>query len=299
MNRFVVPNSYKAVFCLEKGSVKMKISEVKELLAGVPTPAQLEKLRTDERSGVQKLLTAYDKRLAKEAAEKERFYQMLAYERRFYDQGAQYIAGVDEAGRGPLAGPLVIAAVILPQEVFISGLNDSKQLTAAKRDKLYNEVLAKAVAVEVNIVSVSNIDTYNIYSATQRGMAEVLEHLSSKPNVALIDAMPVRVKDVETISIIHGDALSASIAAASIIAKVTRDRIMERLDVVYPGYGFASNKGYGSGAHMQAIAELGATRWHRRSYEPVKSMQLEPVAAAANELYSPKIDLDYVFDIQK
>lgn len=299
MNRFVVPNSYKAVFCLEKGSVKMKISEVKELLAGVPTPAQLEKLRTDERSGVQKLLTAYNKRLAKEAAEKERFYQMLAYERRFYDQGAQYIAGVDEAGRGPLAGPLVIAAVILPQEVFISGLNDSKQLTAAKRDKLYDEVLAKAVAVEVNIVSVSNIDTYNIYSATQRGMAEVLEHLSSKPNVALIDAMPVRVKDVETISIIHGDALSASIAAASIIAKVTRDRIMERLDVVYPGYGFASNKGYGSGAHMQAIAELGATRWHRRSYEPVKSMQLEPVQAAVNELYSPKIDLDYVFDIQK
>lgn len=299
MNRFVVPNSYKAVFCLEKGSVKMKISEVKELLAGVPTPAQLEKLRTDERSGVQKLLAAYDKRLAKEAAEKERFYQMLAYERGFYDQGAQYTAGVDEAGRGPLAGPLVIAAVILPQEVFISGLNDSKQLTAAKREKLYDEVLAKAVAVEVNIVSVSNIDTYNIYSATQRGMAEVLEHLSSKPNVALIDAMPVRVKDVETISIIHGDALSASIAAASIIAKVTRDRIMERLDVVYPGYGFASNKGYGSGAHMQAIAELGATRWHRRSYEPVKSMQLEPVAAAANELYSPKIDLDYVFDIQK
>lgn len=299
MNRFVVPNSYKAVFCLEKGSVKMKISEVKELLAGVPTPAQLEKLRTDERSGVQKLLTAYNKRLAKEAAEKERFYQMLAYERRFYDQGAQYIAGVDEAGRGPLAGPLVIAAVILPQEVFISGLNDSKQLTAAKRDKLYDEVLAKAVAVEVNIVSVSNIDTYNIYSATQRGMAEVLEHLSSKPNVALIDAMPVRVKDVETISIIHGDALSASIAAASIIAKVTRDRIMERLDVVYPGYGFASNKGYGSGAHMEAIAELGATRWHRRSYEPVKSMQLEPVQAAVNELYSPKIDLDYVFDIQK
>lgn len=299
MNRFVVPNSYKAVFCLEKGSVKMKISEVKELLAGVPTPAQLEKLRTDERSGVQKLLTAYDKRLAKEAAEKERFYQMLAYERRFYDQGAQYIAGVDEAGRGPLAGPLVIAAVILPQEVFISGLNDSKQLTAAKREKLYDEVLAKAVAVEVNIVSVSNIDTYNIYSATQRGMAEVLEHLSSKPNVALIDAMPVRVKDVETISIIHGDALSASIAAASIVAKVTRDRIMERLDTLYPAYGFAHNKGYGSSAHMQAIAELGATRWHRRSYEPVKSMQLEPVAAAANELYSPKIDLDYVFDIEK
>lgn len=299
MNRFVVQNSYKAVFCLEKGSAKMKISEVKELLAEYPTNAQLEELRKDERSGVQKLLAAYDKRLAKEAAEKERFYQMLAYERKLYNQGAEYIAGVDEAGRGPLAGPLVIAAVILPQEVFISGLNDSKQLTAAKREKLYDEVLAKAVAVEVNIVSVSNIDTYNIYSATQRGMTEVLEHLSIKPDIALIDAMPVKANNMETVSIIHGDALSASIAAASIIAKVTRDRIMERLDAVYPAYGFIHNKGYGSSAHMQAIAELGATRWHRRSYEPVKSMQLAPVAAAVNELYSPKINCDYVFDIQK
>lgn len=299
MNRFVVQNSYKAVFCLEKGSAKMKISEVKELLAEYPSNAQLEELRKDERSGVQKLLAAYDKRLAKEAAEKERFYQMLAYERKLYNQGAEYIAGVDEAGRGPLAGPLVIAAVILPQEVFISGLNDSKQLTAAKREKLYDEVLAKAVAVEVNIVSVSNIDTYNIYSATQRGMTEVLEHLSIKPDIALIDAMPVKANNMETVSIIHGDALSASIAAASIIAKVTRDRIMERLDVVYPAYGFAGNKGYGSSAHMQAIAELGATRWHRRSYEPVKSMQLAPVAAAVNELYSPKINCDYVFDIQQ
>lgn len=275
----------------------MKINEVKELLAGTPTSEQLAELRADERSGVQKLLAAYYKRLEKAAQEKERFTKMLSYEKKYYAQGIQYVAGVDEAGRGPLAGPLVIAAVILPQDVFISGLNDSKQLSAAKRDKLYDEVLAKAVAIEVNIVSVSNIDKYNIYTATQRGMAEVLEHLPVRPRVALIDAMPVEAKGMETVSIIHGDALSASIAAASIIAKVTRDRIMERMDVLYPAYGFASNKGYGSGAHMQAIAEFGATKWHRRSYEPVKSMQLEPVAAAVNELYSPQLEPDYVFTI--
>ena len=128
-------------------------------------------------------------------------------------------------------------------------------------------------------------------------MAEVLEHLPVRPQVALIDAMPVQVKDMETVPIVHGDALSVSIAAASIIAKVTRDRIMERLDEKFPAYGFANNKGYGSGAHMQAIAEFGATRWHRRSYEPVKSMQLEPVAAAKNELYSPQLDCHYVFSI--
>ena len=275
----------------------MKISEVKELLLGNPSSEQLKMLQADERSGVQKLLLAYYKRLEKEAQEKERFTKMLAYESEYYAQGVQYVAGVDEAGRGPLAGPLVIAAVILPRDAFIAGLNDSKQISAAKRDKLYDEIIAKAVAIEVNIVSVSNIDKYNIYAATQRGMAQVLEHLPVQPQVALIDAMPVTAKNIECVPIVHGDALSASIAAASIIAKVTRDRIMERLDTLFPAYGFAHNKGYGSGAHMQAIAEFGATKWHRRSYEPVKSMQLEPVAAADNELYSPQLDCHYVFSI--
>ena len=275
----------------------MKISEVKELLLGNPSSEQIKMLQADDRSGVQKLLVAYYKRLEKEAQEKERFTKMLAYESEYYAQGVQYVAGVDEAGRGPLVGPLVIAAVILPRNAFIAGLNDSKQLSAAKRDKLYDEILAKAVAIEVNIVSVSNIDKYNIYAATQRGMAQVLEHLPVQPQVALIDAMPVTAKNMECVPIVHGDALSASIAAASIIAKVTRDRIMERLDTLFPAYGFAHNKGYGSGAHMQAIAEFGATKWHRRSYEPVKSMQLEPVAAADNELYSPQLDCHYVFSI--
>ena len=276
----------------------MNITEIKELLAGTPTQAQLATLAADERKGVQKLLAAYNKRLEKAAAEKERFTAMLKLERELYAEGCELIAGVDEAGRGPLAGPLVIAAVVLPKDVFISGLNDSKQLSAAKRDMLYNEVMAKALDIEVNIVSVSNIDELNIYAATQQGMAQVLENLHCKPQAALIDAMPVKLPGMKIESVVHGDALSASIAAASIIAKVTRDRIMERLDVVYPAYGFAHNKGYGSGAHMQAVQELGATRWHRRSFEPVKSMQLPPVAAEENILYAPQTD-NYEYPVEE
>lgn len=275
----------------------MNITEIKELLAGSPTEQQLAELAQDERKGVQKLLAAYNKRLEKAAQERERFAQMLTYERQLYSEGCQYIAGVDEAGRGPLAGPLVIAAVILPQDVFIAGLNDSKQLSASKRDLLYEEILAKALDIEVNIVSISNIDELNIYAATQQGMSQVLENLHCKPQAALIDAMPVHLPGMKIKSIIHGDALSASIAAASIIAKVTRDRIMERLDEVYPAYGFAHNKGYGSGAHMQAINELGATRWHRRSYEPVKSLHLAPVREEENILYSPLTD-NYEYPVQ-
>ena len=275
----------------------MKIAEVKELLAGEPTEQQLAELVQDERSGVQKLVASYYKRQEKLKAAKQKFYEMQAFERECYAAGQQLVAGVDEAGRGPLAGPLVIAAVILPQDVFISGLNDSKQLSAAKRDLLYEEIMAKALDIEVNIVSVSNIDELNIYAATQQGMAQVIENLHCKPQTALIDAMPLRLPDIEVESIIHGDALSVSIAAASIIAKVTRDRIMERLDEVYPAYGFAHNKGYGSAAHMQALAEQGATRWHRRSYEPVKSMQLAPVAAEENILFAPQLD-NYEYPVE-
>ena len=275
----------------------MKIAEVKKLLAGEPTEQQLAELVQDERSGVQKLVASYYKRQEKLQAAKKRFYEMQAFERECYADGQQLVAGVDEAGRGPLAGPLVIAAVILPQDVFINGLNDSKQLSAAKRDLLYEEIMAKALDIEVNIVSVSNIDELNIYAATQQGMAQVIENLHCKPQTALIDAMPLRLPDIEVKSIIHGDALSVSIAAASIIAKVTRDRIMERLDEVYPAYGFAHNKGYGSAAHMQALAEQGATRWHRRSYEPVKSMQLAPVAEEENILFAPQLD-NYEYPVE-
>ena len=217
----------------------------------------------------------------------ERLEKMCSFEKEYYAQGVQYIAGVDEAGRGPLAGPLTIAAVILPPGARIKGLNDSKQLSAKKREQLYEEILAKAVAISVNIVSVSNIDQDNIYRATQKGMGDVLLHLQQQPQVALIDAMPVEAGSIKTLSLVHGDARSLSIAAASIIAKVTRDRIMEKLALLYPEYDFEHNKGYGSQKHLQALASLGATCWHRRSYEPVKSMGLEPVAAEENILYDP------------
>ena len=247
---------------------------------------------------MQKLLQAYTKRQAKEAAEKERLEIMCTFEKEYYAQGVQYIAGVDEAGRGPLAGPLTIAAVILPPDARIIGLNDSKQLSAKKREQLYDAILKEALAVSVNIVSVSNIDQDNIYRATQKGMAEVLGHLKKQPQVALIDAMPVAAGNIKTVSIVHGDARSLSIAAASIIAKVTRDRIMEKLALLYPEYDFEHNKGYGSQKHMQALSALGATRWHRRSYEPVKSMQLEPVAEENNILYNP-CEGGYTYEPQK
>ena len=276
----------------------MTISEIREILLGSPSEEFLAELELDSRVAVKKLLQAYHKRVEKAALERERFHKMLSYERNYYEEGAKLIAGVDEAGRGPLAGPLVIAAVIMPQEFFISGLNDSKQISASKRDKLYDEILQKALSVSVNIVSISNIDELNIYRATQQGMAEVLLHLDKQPDVALIDAMPVEASDIKTVSLVHGDALSASIAAASIIAKVTRDRIMEKLDALYPAYKFANNKGYGSKDHMQAIDQDGVTEWHRRSYEPVKSLNLEAVKVQENILYSPLVD-GYEYEPQK
>ena len=276
----------------------MTISEIREILLGSPSEEFLAELELDSRVAVKKLLQAYHKRVEKAALERERFHKMLSYERNYYAEGAKLIAGVDEAGRGPLAGPLVIAAVVMPEEFFISGLNDSKQISASKRDKLYDEILQKALSVSVNIVSISNIDELNIYRATQQGMAEVLLHLDKQPDVALIDAMPVEAGDIKTVSLVHGDALSASIAAASIIAKVTRDRIMEKLDALYPAYKFANNKGYGSKDHMQAIDQDGVTEWHRRSYEPVKSLNLEAVKVQENILYSPLVD-GYEYEPQK
>ncbi len=276
----------------------MTISEIREILLGSPSEEFLAELELDSRVAVKKLLQAYHKRIEKAALERERFHKMLSYERNYYAEGAKLIAGVDEAGRGPLAGPLVIAAVVMPEEFFISGLNDSKQISASKRDKLYDEILQKALSVSVNIVSISNIDGLNIYRATQQGMAEVLLHLDKQPDVALIDAMPVEAGEIKTVSLVHGDALSASIAAASIIAKVTRDRIMEKLDALYPAYKFANNKGYGSKDHMQAIDQDGVTEWHRRSYEPVKSLNLEAVKVQENILYSPLLD-GYEYEPQK
>ena len=266
----------------------MKLADIKAILAGNPTEEQLNEFRQDERSGVQKMLAAYDKKLGKEKLERERFASMLQYEKEYLAlPGITHIVGVDEAGRGPLAGPLVIAGVILPEDVFIAGLNDSKKLSEAKREALYPEILDKAVAVLVNVVSISNIDKENIYHATQEGMEQILRQIRVRPQVALVDAMHPHVEGIETVPIIHGDALSASIAAASVIAKVTRDRLMLKLAQVYPQYGLAKNKGYGSQLHMEAIRQFGATKIHRRSYEPIRSMNLPPVEERDNYLLEP------------
>ena len=266
----------------------MKLADIKAILAGNPTEEQLNGLRQDERSGVQKMLAAYDKKLGKEKLEQERFASMLQYEKEYLAlPGITHIVGVDEAGRGPLAGPLVIAGVILPEDVFIAGLNDSKKLSEAKREALYPEILDKAVAVLVNVVSISNIDKENIYHATQEGMEQILRQIRVRPQVALVDAMHPHVEGIETVPIIHGDALSASIAAASVVAKVTRDRLMLKLAQVYPQYGLAQNKGYGSQLHMEAIRQFGATKIHRRSYEPIRSMNLPPVEERDNYLFEP------------
>ena len=276
----------------------MKINEVKDLLKANPSKELLSELKLDPRQGVQKLIASYFKEEEKLLKEKERFKKLLEFENKFYAEGASFICGVDEAGRGPLAGPLVIAAVILPKDCFINGLNDSKQISAKKRDELYEEILKIALDIEVNIVSISNIDELNIYRATQEGMEQVIKALRKNVNVVLVDAMPIHLENVKSVAIVHGDALSASIAAASIIAKVTRDRIMERIALVYPEYGFASHKGYGSALHMEAIRKFGVTCWHRRSYEPIKSMGLEPVAQEENILYAPQSE-DYVYEVKK
>ena len=253
----------------------MKLQEIKTILGGTPTEEQLRQFRQDERAGVQKLLAAYDKKREKEKEERLRFEAMLRYEKEYLAlPGIQNIVGVDEAGRGPLAGPLVIAGVILPEDCFIAGLNDSKKLSETKREALYPEILEKAVAVLVNVVSISNIDRENIYHATQEGMEQILREISVRPQVALVDAMHPHVEGIETVPIIHGDALSASIAAASVVAN--------------PQYGLAKNKGYGSQLHMDAIRQFGATKIHRRSYEPIRSMNLPPAEERDNYLFVPE-----------
>ena len=266
----------------------MKIQEIKAQLQGAVSPDELAALRQDERAGVRKLLAAYDKRQAAAQQEKERLAALQLYENKYYARGIRYVAGIDEVGRGPLAGPLVMAAVILPRQFFLPHLNDSKKLSPARREELYPAILQAALEAVVCIVSPGEIDALNIYRATQKGMELTLSSLELRPAAALVDAMHPRVPGMEILPLIHGDALSASIAAASIVAKVYRDRMMVQLDQKFPGYGWAENKGYGSQLHMEAIAAQGATKWHRRSFEPVRSLNLKPLPVYPAQIVTVK-----------
>ena len=218
----------------------------------------------DPRSGVQKILTKYQKQDKKLTEERIRIKKMYAYEEKYsqYD----YICGIDEVGRGPLAGPVVAGAVILPKGCEILYINDSKQLSAKKREALYEEIKSKAIAIGIGIVSPAKIDEINILQATYIAMREAISKLSVVPQLLLNDAVTIPEVIIPQVPIIKGDAKSVSIAAASIVAKVTRDHLMEEYDRVLPGYGFASNKGYGSAEHIAALKELGPTPIHRNTF---------------------------------
>ena len=196
---------------------------------------------------------------------------LLVYEKELYNNGITLIAGVDEVGRGPLIGPVVAAAVILPKNYELEGLTDSKKLSEKKRDKFYDIIMKDALAIGVGIISPEVIDEVNIYEASKLAMIDAINSLSIKPEHVLIDAMPLDL-DVPSTSIIKGDAKSLSIAAASVIAKVTRDRMMYELDSKYPEYGFGSHKGYPTKKHVEAIEKYGLIEGYRKTYAPIKDM---------------------------
>ena len=218
----------------------------------------------DERSGVQKLIQQYHKKLQALEDERVRTESMKKYEHEYEHLG--YLCGIDEVGRGPLAGPVVACAVILPKDCDILWLNDSKKLTAKKREELYDVILEGAVSVGIGMASPERIDEINILQATYKAMQQAISKLSIKPDLLLNDAVTIPDVEIEQVPIIKGDAKSASIAAASIVAKVTRDRMMKEYDTIYPGYDFAKNKGYGTKAHIEGIKKQGICDIHRRTF---------------------------------
>lgn len=220
---------------------------------------------TDARSGVQTLVEQTKKKLVQLEAEYVRSEKMLAFERKYHAMGSRYICGIDEVGRGPLAGPVVACAVILPEDEMLLHLNDSKQVPK-KREILYDIIREKAVAYGIGVVSEKRIDEINILQATYEAMRMAIANLKVQPDLLLNDAVRIPEVDIKQVPIIKGDTLSASIAAASIVAKVTRDRMMVEYDKVYPGYDFASNMGYGSAKHYAGLDKLGPCEIHRRTY---------------------------------
>ena len=249
------------------------IKEIKERLATIDRLDHplFEELIADGRAGVQAAISKRKRELQKQVEEDLRLEKMLAYEKELYAQGIQLIAGVDEVGRGPLAGPVVAAAVILPENCKIPGLNDSKKIPKSKHQAIYQAVLDQALSVGIGVKDNQVIDQVNIYEATKLAMLEAIQELDQQPQHLLIDAMKLDLPISQT-SIIKGDANSLSIAAASIVAKVTRDQMMAAYDQEYPGYDFGQNAGYGTSKHLEGLEKYGFTPIHRRSFEPIKSM---------------------------
>ena len=224
-----------------------------------------------------KVIEGVKRKVKMKEKELERLKEIKKIEEEIYSKGASSIAGIDEAGRGPLAGPVVVACVVMPRDSMIEGVNDSKKVSEKKREKLYDEIINEAIGYGVGIISQERIDNINILNATKEGLTTAIKEMEKdlkeknrgfeKPDIILVDALTkINTDHIPYESIIKGDAKSYSIAAASIIAKVTRDRIMREWDEVYPVYGFAKHKGYGTAAHIQAIKEYGLCPLHRRSF---------------------------------
>ena len=252
---------------MDKNVEIKKIGTIKEELADTDVKdltSFIKEYEADERSGVIKLVETARKRLKSYNEELRRIYDLKQYEREY--ESYEFICGIDEVGRGPLAGPVVAGAVILPKDCDILYINDSKKLSAAKREELYDEIMEKAVATGIGMVSPQRIDEINILQATYEAMREAIAKLNPQPDILLNDAVTIPQVSINQVPIIKGDAKSISIGAASIIAKVTRDRLMEEYDSILPGYGFASNKGYGSADHIKAIKEMGPTPIHRLTF---------------------------------
>jgi ribonuclease HII len=223
----------------------------------------------DERKGVQQLVHRWNKKIAEIQQLKEKFDEMNVYEQKWRKRGFEMIAGIDEVGRGPLAGPVVAAAVILPKDFFLAGIDDSKRLSEKKRLEYDAIIRTKAIAFSIAMIHADEIDEINIYEATKKAMNAAIVSLEPKPDLLLIDAMKLETP-MTSESIIKGDAKSISIAAASIVAKVERDGLMKELSQAFPVYGFQNNMGYGTKEHIQAIGKHGITSYHRKSFAPVK-----------------------------
>ncbi|WP_283587607.1 ribonuclease HII [Limosilactobacillus viscerum] len=249
---------------------KMTVSKVKELLATIDnlTDPRLQELQADSRKGVQAALRQHQRQVERRKAARQAFQARFKYENQLWAQGCKYVAGMDEVGRGPLAGPVVTCAVILDPSFDLVGVTDSKQLTRHERENLYLRIVDEAVEVSIAVNDREVIDKMNIYAATQDAMMRAVNSLYHRPDHLIVDAVPLPF-DYHQTTLIKGDQKSISVAAASIVAKEYRDHLMKDYDRVYPGYGFAENMGYGTKEHLAGLAKYGVTPIHRRSFNPV------------------------------
>ncbi|MBM7555323.1 ribonuclease HII [Halanaerobacter jeridensis] len=251
---------------------QLTIKEIKNKINNLNNISQqlMQQLKADSRKGVQQIAQRIERKKAKAQAAKEKYQEMRKYEKKKLADGYDLICGIDEAGRGPLAGSVVAGAVILGTDTYIPGLDDSKKLSEKKREELFDIIYQKAEAVGVGIVDQDRIDEINILQATYEAMTEAVDDLGVQPNYLLIDSETIPQVDIPQAGIEKGDSQSVSIAAASIIAKVTRDRMLVEYDEQYPEYGFAGHKGYGTKSHRQALEKFGPCDIHRKSYQIVQ-----------------------------